>query len=145
MNSLTETALHKVGGPQNALWFWAFSWRLVSTIFRSGGILLIMLPRCRHSLREVEAWRWPSTCWTKGRVSVLGFLNLNTPTFIFENLLDSPRYQFIALLLKSFDLIGQNCRKNQNTYERTDKLFRTEWGDTAAHYAARHGAVCMLK
>jgi len=22
---------------------------------------------------------------------------------------------------------------------------RTEWGDTAAHYAARHGAVCMLK
>ena len=22
---------------------------------------------------------------------------------------------------------------------------RTEWGDTAAHYAARHGTVCMLR
>ena len=37
VNSLTETALHKVGGPQNVFWFWAFSWRTVSTIFRSGG------------------------------------------------------------------------------------------------------------
>ena len=35
--------------------------------------------------------------------------------------------------------------KSKCLLKLTDKLLRTEWGDTAAHYAARHGAVCMLK